>query len=558
MRWVLWLLIVFPFLPLHAQNSMRHTVLIHELLPDPIPSRGLPNAEFIELKNVSAAEIQLRNWRISNGSTSGKITTPFVLKPDSLVILVSSGSLASYQAFGSCISLTPFPALNNEEDTLLLFNEKDSLIHAIAYDYTWYRNPVKKEGGWSLEMIDASQPCLQSINWTASSSTFGGTPGKPNHAAASVKDTTAPWIARAFLADSLNIRIQMNESMYDAVVSITPQLDIDHQHWLPPLSQVLQVRLRQPFPKDSLLTVWINDLADCSGNRAAPGAVTLGRFAAKVNAQCVINEVLFDPPAGGADYIEIYNRSAEPIDVAQLMLANRSANGGLSAARSITTSPLPLLPNQYLLLTEDSSWIHRYYSPGQILILETSLPSFPDDEGTVVLLNTQGGIVDELHYSASWHHPLVATPQGVSLERINPMGITQQQQNWHSAASTTRFGTPGCYNSQSVPYTQSSEGMLTASSLVISPDQDGFQDILRLKYILDQPGYIANIDVFTSWGSQVHTIANNQLCGTEGEFVWNGLNTQQQQLKRGSYIIQARFHLPNGNIRKQKIAIGVW
>ncbi|MFN5477692.1 MAG: hypothetical protein ACK484_13970, partial [Sphingobacteriales bacterium] len=61
MRWGLWLLSVIPFLPVHAQNNVRHAVLIHELFPDPIPSRGLPNAEFIELKNVSSSDIQLRN-----------------------------------------------------------------------------------------------------------------------------------------------------------------------------------------------------------------------------------------------------------------------------------------------------------------------------------------------------------------------------------------------------------------------------------------------------------------------------------------------------------------
>ena len=558
MRWGLWLLSVIPFLPVHAQNSARHSVLIHELLPDPIPSHGLPNAEFIELKNVSSSDIQLRNWRVSNGSTTGKINTNFILKPDSLVILVSSGSLASFQAFGSCISLTPFPTLNNEEDTLLLFNEKDSLIHAIAYNSSWYRNPIKKEGGWSLEMIDASQPCLQSMNWMASTSPFGGTPGKPNLTAGSIRDSTMPWIGRAYLADSLNLYIQMNEPMYDEVVSLTPQIDITLQQWLPPLFQVLQVRLRQPFPKDSLLTLRLKDLTDCSGNTSAPLSTTIGRFARQVNTQCIVNEILFDPPAGGSDYIEIYNRSTEPINVAQLMLANRTVNGLLSAARPIITSPFPLLPNQYLLLTEDSSWIHRYYSPGQILILETALPSFPDDEGTVVILNTQGSVVDELHYTPDWHHPLMTTPQGVSLERINPMGITQQQQNWHSAASTTRFGTPGYRNAQSVPYTQSSGEILTVSSLVVSPDQDGFQDILRLKYELDQPGYLANIDIYTAWGTLVHTIANNQLCGTKGEFVWDGLNLQQFPLKRGAYIIQARFHLPNGNVRQQKIAIGVW
>ena len=558
MRWSLWLLSVIPFLPVHAQNSARHSVLIHELLPDPSPSRGLPNAEFIELKNVSTYDIQLRNWRVSNGSTSGRITTNFMLKPDSLVILVSSGSLASYRAFGSCISLTPFPTLNNEEDTLLLFNEKDSLIHSIAYNSSWYRNPVKKEGGWSLEMIDASQPCLQSVNWAASTSSVGGTPGKPNHTAGSIRDTAMPWINLAYLADSLNLYIQMNEPMDDEVVSFSPQIDITFQQWLPPLFQVLEIRLRQPFPKDSLLTLLLKDLADCSGNTSAPLSATIGRFATQVNTQCVINEVLFDPPAGGSDYIEIYNRSSEVIDVAQMMMANRTANGSLSAPRPIITSTFPLLPNQYLLLTEDSSWIHRYYSPEQILMLETALPSFPDDEGTVVILNAQGSIVDELQYEAGWHHPLMSTPQGVSLERINPMGITQRQQNWHSAASSVRYGTPGYQNSQVIRFPEIEGKLFVPSTSIISPDQDGYQDFVLFNYVLDQPGYLASIEVYTMTGASVVTIANNELCGTRGSFRWDGWNKERTPVPQGNYIVSARFVHPDGHTKLAKIPLAVW
>lgn len=558
MKWLWWLLIWIPCSAVQAQSSLRHTVLIHEFLPDPSPSRGLPNAEFIELKNVSKASVQLRNWRITNGSTSGKINTDFLLKPDSMVILVTSGAVAAYRSYGTCIILTPFPALNNEEDTLLLFNEKDSLIHAIAYHTSWYRNSVKQEGGWSLEMIDESQPCLQSLNWIASTSITGGTPGKQNQSAGSVKDSLAPWIARVYLADSLTIYVQMNEPMLDTVVFFTPQLDVISQRWLPPLFQVLHITLRQPFPRDSLLTFLLKGAADCSGNQAYTLSATIGHFATEVNTQCIINEILFDPPVGGSDYIEIYNRSSQPIDIAQLMLANRSANGMLSSYRSISSSPFPLLPNHYLVLTQDSSWINSYYSPGQVLIQEMALPAFPDDEGSVVLLNLQGSVVDELHYSAKWHHPLMSSTQGVALERVSPFGNTQQQQNWQSAASTNRFGSPGYRNSQSVPFPEPSDAILAVSSLVISPNQDGFQDVLRLKYVLDQPGYLANIDVYSSWGFPVCTIANNDLCGITGEFVWNGLNMQQQPLKKGAYIISARFHHTNGKLRQQKIAIGVW
>lgn len=558
MNGLLWIWCLVHFMPAHAQNPVQHTVLIHEFLPDPTPSRGLPNAEFIELKNVSGSDVQLRNWRVSNGSTSGKITVNYTLKPDSIVTLVPSGALAAYQAYGSCLVLSPFPALNNEADTLLLFNNQDSLIHAIAYNSSWYRNPVKKEGGWSLEMIDASQPCLQSTNWIASTSPNGGSPGKPNHAAGSTKDTIGPWISLAYMADSIHMLLVMNEPMRMDHVEIASPVTISSQQWLPPLFQVLMVRLQQALPKDSLITVWLKGSADCSGNKTSLLSATIGRFAIQVNTQCIINEVLFDPPNGGSDFIELYNRSAEPIDVAQLMIANRLANGSLASIKPITTTPYPLLPNHYLVITEDSSWIHKYFSPGKVSILETALPSLPDDEGTIVILNRQGTVVDELHYSADWHYSLVTNTQGISLERINPTGITQQRENWHSAASTSRFGTPGYRNAQSVPFTQSGKQILTASSLVISPDQDGFQDILRLKYVLDQPGYLANINVYSSWGTLVHTIANNQLCGTMGEFVWNGLSTQQLPLKRGLYIIQARFHLTNGKVKQEKIAIGLW
>lgn len=558
MRRLLWILGMILCFTVRAQNKQRHSVLIHEILPDPTPSRGLPNTEFIELKNVSANEVQLRNWRISNGSSSGKVTGNFVLKPDSLVILVAAGSISFYTPFGTCISLTPFPSLSNDGDTLLLFNEQDSLIHAVAYNSSWYQNPVKKEGGWSLEMIDASQPCLQSLNWTASLSPSGGTPGKPNHASGKTRDTIPPWITNAYLADSLNLIVAMNKPMTDHPVSISPLLEMASEKWLPPLFQVLQVRLRQPFPKDSLLTLWLKDMADCSGNSSPPLSTTVGRFASRLHSECVINEILFDPPVGGSDYIEIFNRSSEPIDISQLRMANRNSNGRISTPQVIVSAPYPLLPNQYLVLTEDSSWIHHYYAPGMVKMIETALPGFPDDEGTIVILNVQGDVVDELHYSSGWHYPLMSSTQGVSLERINPMGISQQQQNWHSAATTTRFGTPGYRNAQSAPFTITDEKILTASSLTISPDQDGFQDILRLKYTLDQPGYLANIDVYTSWGAPVHTIANNELCGIQGEFIWNGLSFQQQRLKRGAYIVQASFHLPDGKVKHQHLAIGIW
>jgi hypothetical protein len=61
----------------------------------------------------------------------------------------------------------------------------------------------------------------------------------------------------------------------------------------------------------------------------------------------------------------------------------------------------------------------------------------------VVILDRTGKILDELGYDAKWHFPLLADPEGVSLERIDYNLPTQDPFNWHSAATSSGYGTPG-------------------------------------------------------------------------------------------------------------------
>src|SRR5437868_13230053 len=148
-------LILFPFLAL-AQN--RYDVVIDEIMADPTPQIGLPNNEWVELKNTTAALINLQGWRLSDATGQSGPMPNFILRPDSFVIVCTSSAASAMSAFGTTVSVTSFPSLDNDGDQISLKNGNGKIIHAVAYDISWYQNELKKDGGWTLEMIDTKNP----------------------------------------------------------------------------------------------------------------------------------------------------------------------------------------------------------------------------------------------------------------------------------------------------------------------------------------------------------------------------------------------------------------
>ena len=55
-----------------GQVANRYDIVIDELMADPAPVTGLPNNEWIELRNTSLSAINLSGWRIGDaGGQSG-------------------------------------------------------------------------------------------------------------------------------------------------------------------------------------------------------------------------------------------------------------------------------------------------------------------------------------------------------------------------------------------------------------------------------------------------------------------------------------------------------
>src|SRR5262245_16435715 len=204
-------LLVFILLSgnLFAQN--RYDVVIDEIMADPSPQIGLPNNEWIEIRNVSGMPVNLQGWRISDASGQSGPMPNFILQPDSFVIVCTGSAVAALSAFGNTISVTSFPSLDNDGESLYLKSSSGMIIHAVEYSSSWYGNEIKQEGGWTLEMIDTKSPCYGSNNWKASMDANGGTPGRKNSIDAINSDTEVPRLQNAFVIDNQTMHLVFNE-----------------------------------------------------------------------------------------------------------------------------------------------------------------------------------------------------------------------------------------------------------------------------------------------------------------------------------------------------------
>ncbi len=181
------------------------------------------------------------------------------------------------------------------------------------------------------------------------------------------------------------------------------------------------------------------------------------------------------------------------------------------------------------------------------------MPGLTDEGGNVMLLNMNGKTADSLYYLDDWHFPLLGDKNGVSLERISFTQATNSSSNWHSAASTAGYATPGYQNSQAITANKTQQ-YFKLQSKTVSPDEDGFEDVLVLNYNLPAPDYLVNIVIYDTEGRMVKQWLNNRTTGTEGFLTWDGTDSDGQKAGTGIYILQIEGLHPNGEKIKQKMS----
>ncbi len=538
-------------------EPQQFDVLINEIMANPNPVVALPNAEYLELFNRSAFPINLNNWTISDATSTYPIPS-YTIQPDSFLILCSTSNFSLFSSFGNTLALSSIPTLNDDGDSLKLRNENGKLINAVNYSSGWYNDALKDAGGWSLERIDPANPCAASTNWKASLNSSGGTPGKINSVHGNNPDTTPPQLLRATIIDNQTIKLFFSESLDSAIASlignysVTPSLGTINSAAPQNDFSIVVISLSQTIQQGTIYTITGNNLSDCTGNVIAEDNST--QFAVPENPDSndvIINEILYNPITGGADYVELFNRSDKILDLKQLYIASRNDTGAVISPWQCSDGFL-LMPGEYVAITENADWVKaNFITPNpQNVLPVSSLPSFNDDKGTVVLTTINGNILDELRYSDKWQFALLNNHEGVTLERISPDAVTQDSLNWHSAASTVGFGTPAYQNSQYK--NPQGDNNITVDPQVFSPDQDGFNDVVSVLYNFDKPGYVANVSIFNERGLLIRSLVQNALLEQKGFFNWDGITDDKLRAQVGAYIIFFEYFDLTGALHHEK------
>jgi hypothetical protein len=550
--------VLFTFLNL--QEGLPYEVLINEIFADPSPAIGLPEVEFVELYNRSGKTIDLEGWTFSDGG-SPAVFPAAIIPPGGFLILTEAGEESLLAPYGQVLGLEGFPGLNNGGDDLVVTNIFGETIHAVSYSSEWYRESDKDDGGWTLEMINPLQPCAGGTNWRASENLLGGTPGSANSILTEVIDEEGPVLDRIFPETPGQGRLTFSEDVAASIASDLTQYQME--------GVSITSATVDPIRQEEVVLTWSPDLvpgdlytlevkagmADCQLNENMEvQTIDFGLPAKPEPGDVVINELLYLPEVGGDDFVELYNQSGKLLNLNDLILGN--IQGSSDSIAPVDVDFL-FFPGTYVVLTESPADIRgRYEVPRPEWLVMSDLPTFSSPAGNVtVYAEVQPGVpevIDAFDYSDELHNELLDETRGVSLERINPMGESEDAGNWHSAAATAGYATPTGPNSQLQQLAESPENAFQLVNDRFSPDNDGYEDVLLLQYALDQPGYVSNIKVFDAYGRWTADLAQNLVLGSEGQLKWDGQDGNGQRARLGIYVIWIELFHPDGTVRQEK------
>lgn len=443
------------FTYIQTQNPSYNDVVVTEIMIDvnPVPV-AVPAKQYLELYNKSTKYFNLNNWQISDKVGSAVITNNYILAPNAYVVITKLADTSLFIGIPNKIGTSSFPGYNTTGDGVYVQDALGNYVDSLNYDDSWYRNSVKDDGGWSLELINPTLNvnCEASANWIASNDVDGGTPGGQNSVYNITPDVTAPYATLVSVSDSLHITVCFNEGISSNLIGTVTNYSVSNGIGVPVSavvsgtnSKCVDLVLANPLQNQTNYVLTMSNLADCSGNVLSPNTINFSHFIAKPY-DVVINELFADPdPQLGLpayEYIELYNKTNFAISLKDWKLT--VGNNDILIPEAV------IQPDSFVVLIDDGSlndFINNGFGAYPLVVLNGMSSSELNVSDEDVIIRDKGdNVISFVHYYDSWYGDATKENGGWSLEQIDPLNPCAGESNWRASVNPNG-GTPGNVNS---------------------------------------------------------------------------------------------------------------
>ncbi len=514
------------------------SIIVNEIMY--APTGDIP--EWIELYNNSNTAISLSQWKFSdNGSAKASIANPLAsVAAHSYCIVTADSSFTNFYPISAPVFVAPFSALNNTTpDAIVIFDERGATIDSIYYRQSW-----GGLNGNSLQRYDFFGPSSDSINWR----TAAPNPGVENPSARKEIDVEIKNISTAKITNGIQITATIfnqgrhvingltvkfyHDKNRDSTAQETELIDTLVASTLQPLdSATLQYNWNVQIQGMQSMVVTVETANDMRQTNNSRLTIVKNNFAAQT---LMINEIMYEPLSGKAEFVELFNRTLDTVDISEWKLMDQPSSSGNRAIIPLAKQYAPVSPGGFVLVASDSSIFSQFpLLAFQNVIVNSSL-SLNNSGEDLVLTDLTDTQIDSVRYSPLWHLKNISQ-SGRSLERINPSIASNDSRNWSSSVAGAG-GSPGAANSI---FTASvaQHSTLLLSPNPFSPDNDGFEDFLTINYTLPANSATIRVRIFDVTGRMIRRLSQNEPSPSIGTIIWNGMDDDGHRVRIGMYIV---------------------
>ena len=473
-------------------------------------------SEYIEILSRSDLPIQLFELEIADMTGSTKICEPYIIYPDSFIVVAQSTCFYDdFPDISNVLFTSAWRSLNNTEDIICLQNPKGSSICDLHYTVDWDIPP-----DCAMQLVDTALDVSDPKNWEVS---YTGSPGKSNQTQNALLHLSC-FSERSFYLTSDTLCFYVINDGYFAL----PEQLIEFHYG----EEMSHITLPASSPGDTICVFPDTSAFHHEGTihcafHCEPYFINeIKYYRPYANAPCLFNEMLFDPlnTLGKVEFIEI-EKLVPSLDLEnwQLHINNRS----------ITLNGI--LQSTYTVLSDDEDPL---WSVSNLLTLN-NFPTLPNEGADCFLLDPLGKIID--HCDLRDHKDIKT---GKSLEK-QFQGIFSNDPDLWSFSVSGQGMTPGHNNSiRSLP---SARNSFTVFPEIFDPNGD---DVIQFSIDSEKAIHFLELFCFNMAGQIVFQKEQNLFANPSCLIFWNGRSPADSFPSRGIYLALVQLHTLDGDIIK--------